>query len=109
METDRDLLIFMLPVPVLLILKLEGPVTSFSCIGMISFILAWVRIIPHCTNRLPLWSGRELTVPLSPMERIFTASPGLTSEAFKGLAFSGFGVCFIDSLLFFSSICFLSF
>ena len=27
-------------------------------------MLVWVRMMPHWTNRLPLWSGRELTVAL---------------------------------------------
>ena len=36
------------------------------------------RQMPHCTKRLPFASGRLLTVPLSPMETMRTASPFLS-------------------------------
>ncbi len=90
----------MLPVPE----RAENDVfvTGSSSMRTISLILVWERIMPHWTNRFPLWSGRELTVPFSPMERILTLSPSL--NCLGESCFFGGCLAFKESLLFLSEI-----
>ncbi len=75
----------------------DGFVTGSSSSKIISLIFVWERMMPHWTNKFPLWSGKELTVPFNPMERIFTLSP-----SFNFLGAGGFFLgCpgWMDSLL----------
>lgn len=71
-ETEKDLDIRSLPV---FVLDIVGVVIVASSMRTRSFMFVEVRMMPHCTKRLPFASGRLLTVPLSPMETMRTASP----------------------------------
>lgn len=71
-ETEKDLDIRSLPV---FVLDMVGVVIVVSSMRTRSFMFVEVRMMPHCTKRLPFASGRLLTVPLSPMDTMRTASP----------------------------------
>ena len=41
--------------------------------------------MPHCTNKLPLSSGLEDTIPFKPIETTLTESPGFSWLGFNTL------------------------
>ena len=80
----------------------DGFVTGSSSIKTISLIFVWERIMPHWTNKFPLWSGRELTMPFNPIERILTLSPNFS--CLGATVFFGACLAFKERLSFFSEI-----
>ena len=58
--------------------------------------------MPHWTNKFPLWSGRELTMPFNPIERILTLSPNFS--CLGATVFFGACLAFKERLSFFSEI-----
>ena len=85
------------------VLDIVGVVIVASSMRTRSFMFVEVRMMPHCTKRLPFASGRLLTVPLSPMETMRTASPFLSCSGFNAGAL-GLSFAATESLLFLSSM-----
>ena len=90
------------------VLDMVGVVIVASSMRTRSFMFVEVRMIPHCTKRLPFASGRLLTVPLSPMDTMRTASPFLSCSGFNAGAL-GLSFAATESLLFLSSMLLRSF
>ena len=76
---------------------------SSSASSIRSLTFTEERIMPHCTKRLPLASGRVLTVPFKPKEMTLTESPFFSffGSNFGALCFGG---VFKERRSFFSSI-----
>src|SRR5699024_12878054 len=77
---EADLESFSFPVPVL---DREGPVITGSSTSTRSEICTFERMIPIWTNRKPLLSGLELTVPFRFMLRTLTESPRERSDGLR--------------------------
>ena len=85
-ETEVTFLVFILLASDLpLLMPFLTGTTGASLMITRSDMLTFDFMIPHCTKTLPLSSGSELMIPLSPILTILTSMPSIISEGLSTL------------------------